>query len=134
MTHKRIVIDTGILLSATVWHGVPAKAVEKARDEGTLIFSDATMAELTRVLAYEKFDAYMSIETRRDVIRQFARSAEFVAVLDPIRECEDPNDDIILEAAFYGNADCVIASDKKIAKMHPFRGIPIFSPAQFVEA
>jgi len=83
-------------------------------------------------LSYPKFDAYLSLETRLELARGFSSIAEFATVTEPIRECEDPNDDIILEAAFYGLADFVIASDKKIAKMHPFRRIPILSPTQYV--
>ena len=128
---RRIVIDTGILISASIWGGVPRQALNKAIDSCVLIFTQGTLLELTRVLSYNKFDAYLSLETRLELVRGFSSVAQLATVGVPIRECEDPNDDIILEAAFYGQADCVIASDKKIAKMHPFRGIPIFSPTQY---
>jgi putative PIN family toxin of toxin-antitoxin system len=134
MPRKRIVIDTGILISASIWGGVPREALRKAKEDCVLIFTQDTLLELTRVLSYSKFDAYLSLETRLELARGFSSIAEFAVVTEPIRECEDPNDDIILEAAFYGLADFVIASDKKIAKMHPFRRIPILSPAQYVGA
>jgi uncharacterized protein len=131
MPRKRIVVDTGVIISASLWGGEPAKALDKAIDEGTLLFTNDTMRELIRVLAYEKFDAVLSNESRRAIAYDLASRADFVTVLEAIQECEDPNDNIILEAAFYGKADFVIASDKKINKMHPFRQIPIYSPAQY---
>jgi uncharacterized protein len=132
MPPRRIVIDTGVLISASIWGGVPREVLRIAKESCVLIFTQDTLLELTRVLSYTKFDGYLNLETRLELARGFSSMAEFATVMSPIRECEDPNDDIILEAAFYGRADCVIASDKKIAKMHPFRGISILSPLQYV--
>lgn len=129
---QRFVIDTGIFVSAAFWGGLPEKAIEKATLDGVLIFSESTSLELISVFNYEKFDALASREVRAAFLLKFADVSEMVIVQAPIKECEDPNDDKILEAAFYGKADLVIASDKKIKKLHPFRQIPVLSPAQFL--
>ena len=133
MASRRFVIDTGILISAALAEqGTPNQAVCAAIDSGTLIFSADTLAELVRVFNYEKFDRFVSRERRAQMLLAFGTVSDIVVVSEMVRECEDPNDDMILEAALAGHADCIIASDKKLSKMHPFRGIPIVSPADFL--
>jgi putative PIN family toxin of toxin-antitoxin system len=128
MPPRRIVIDTGVLISASIWGGVPREVLRKAKESCVLIFTQDTLLELTRVLSYTKFDAYLSLETRLELARGFSSMAEFATVMSPIRECEDPNDDIILEAAFYGRADCVIASDKKLPKCIHLEAFQFLAP------
>jgi predicted nucleic acid-binding protein len=35
--------------------------------------------------------------------------------------------------AVSGQASCVIAGDEDLLTLHPFRGIPILNPAQFLD-
>jgi predicted nucleic acid-binding protein len=46
--------------------------------------------------------------------------------------CRDPTDDKFLELAVSGNADLILSGDKDLLTLHPFRGIPIVTPAAFV--
>ena len=59
--------------------------------------------------------------------------AESVAIIERIAECRDPKDDKFLELAVYGSASCLITGDEDLLVLHPFRGIPILSAAQFLE-
>jgi len=38
------------------------------------------------------------------------------------------------ELAISGQASCLITSDQDLLVLHPFRGIPIMTPAQFLAA
>ena len=50
-----------------------------------------------------------------------------------VRECRDPEDDKYLALAFDGQADVIVSSDvRHLLSMHPWRGIPILSPANFL--
>ena len=44
--------------------------------------------------------------------------------------CRDPGDDMLLETALLGRADCVITGDQDLLVMSPFQGIPILTPAE----
>jgi len=49
-----------------------------------------------------------------------------------IKACSDPKDNIFLELAVYGGATCIISGDEHLLKLHPFQGIPIMKPDDFL--
>jgi len=61
----------------------------------------------------------------------FAVSAEDKAKVVP--HCRDTSDDIILALAVSANADVIVSSDNDLLTLHPWRGISILTPAQFLD-
>lgn len=57
---------------------------------------------------------------------------EIVAVEQPVRACRDPKDDKFLEAAVNGRADVLVTGDRDLLDLHPFRGIAILTPADYL--
>ena len=51
-----------------------------------------------------------------------------------IMACRDPKDDIVLEVAVTGRADFIVTGDNDLLVLHPFEGIPIIGPAEFLKA
>ncbi|WP_459868116.1 putative toxin-antitoxin system toxin component, PIN family [Endothiovibrio diazotrophicus] len=47
-------------------------------------------------------------------------------------ECRDPKDNKFLELAVAGGASALITGDQDLLALHPFRGIPILAPADFL--
>jgi uncharacterized protein len=43
--------------------------------------------------------------------------------------CRDPNDDMVLALALAAQVDLIVSGDNDLLVLHPFEGIPIFSPA-----
>jgi uncharacterized protein len=128
----RFVVDTNVFVSAIVLPlSVPRKAVDKALDKGVLLFSEATMTELGEVLFRSKFDPYCGIEDRMAFLGQLRSTAEFVPVIQVVRECHDPKDDKFLEVALNGRADLILTGDADLLAMNPWRGIAILSPADY---
>lgn len=126
---RRIVVDTNALVSRLLLpDSIAGRAVRRIVDEARLLISDPLMEELARVLARRKFDRYVTLEERQDFIRLLARIAEPVPILRRIRACRDPNDDMILELATNGRADLVVTGDADLLVLHPFEGIPIRPP------
>jgi uncharacterized protein len=132
-TRQRIVVDTNVLISRLLASdSVPGQAVRTARREGRLLVSEATMNELAGVLSRAKLDRYISLEDRKQFLRQLARIAEFVPVIQVVRECRDPGDDKFLEVALNGKADLILTGDGDLLAMHPWRGIAILSPRDYL--
>src|SRR5262249_7819656 len=130
---QRIVVDTNVLVSRLlVADSTPAQAVRVARRNGLLLVSDATMYELAEVLNREKLDRYVTLKDRRRFLRELARIAEFVPIIQVIRECRDPEDDKFLEVAVNGRADTIITGDEDLLALHPWRGISIVTPAVYL--
>ncbi len=59
--------------------------------------------------------------------------AERIECLTPVFECSDPKDDKYLSLAVSGKADVIVSGDvRHLLSMHPWRGISILSPADFL--
>ena len=46
--------------------------------------------------------------------------------------CRDPKDDKFLDVAVAGHADALVSGDEDLLVLHPFQGIPIVQPAEFL--
>lgn len=132
-TEQRIIADTNVVVSRLLLPAsVPGKAVRKAVSEASLLVSEATLEELAEVLSREKFDAYVSIKERQEFLLLLVRIAEIVPIMHSIRACRDPRDDKFLELAVSGEADIIITGDTDLLGLHPFRGISILTPADYL--
>lgn len=130
---RRLVVDTNVFASAIIFpRSAPRQLVDDALDHGVVLFSDVTMSELTEVLSRSKFDRYASVQERRLFLGQLERAAEFVSNIRLVRECRDPKDDKFLEVALNGRADAIITGDADLLALHPWRGIAILPPAEYL--
>ena len=130
----RIVVDTNVFVSAVLLPlSVPRLAVHKALDQGVLLFSDATMTELEEVLTRSKFDQYSGIAERMLFLGQLRSTAEFVSIVQIVRECRDPKDNKFLEVALNGRADLIITGDADLLALHRWREIAILTPSQYLQ-
>ena len=130
---RPIVIDIGVLISAAIRPlSVPAMALERALLHHEVCASADTLAELETVLMRSKFDRYASIAMHQAFLQGLAKHINMVEVKEPIQECADPEDDKFLALAWAVKAELIVASDPHLTSMHPWRTIPILSPAAFL--
>ncbi len=126
-------MDTNVFVSAIILpRSSPRQVVDRALDQGLLLLSDATVGELREVLSRSKLDRYVSREERALVLAQIGRTAEFVPIIQLVRQCRDPKDEKFLDIALNGRADLIITGDADLLALHPWRGIEILSPKQFL--
>lgn len=131
----RFVVDTNTLISRLlIRESIPSLAVTKAIRLGDLLFSSASLAELNDVISRPKFDRYLEPGDREAFFRMLSRIAVRIEISHPVRVCRDPKDDKFLEVALNGRADAIISGDSDLLTLNPFRGIPILSPRQFLNA
>lgn len=130
---RRIVIDTGVLVSAAIRpQSIPALALEKAFLHFDVCASEETLAELTTVLLRRKFDRYAPKALRQVFVDGFRQRAAMFMVADEVVDCPDPEDNKFLALAQRAEAELIVASDPHLTNMHPWRGIPIMPPAAFL--
>ena len=133
MKIERVVIDTNVLISAALLDdSVPARARNHAIRYGQLIATEQTFAELTGRLLAPKFDRYVSRATRETLLKRLQPIIEIVPVIQVVRACRDPRDDMFLEAAVNGRADAVVTGDRDLLALHPFAGIAIVTPSNYL--
>ena len=130
----RIVLDTNALVSRLlVPDSIPAQAVRKAVEEGKILMSESTLYELAEVLGRDKFDAYVSIQDREEFLRILGRIVEMIPIFHAVHDCRDVRDNHILEVAMNGQAQVIVTGDDDLLALHPFRGISIMRPADYLK-
>lgn len=130
----RIVVDTNVFVSALMLpNSIPRQAIDQALDNGVLLFSEATMDELAEVLWRPKFNSYISAEDRAILLAHLSSTAEFIPIVQLVRECRDLNDDKFLEVALNGKADLILSGDADLLALHPWRGIAIVTPLDYLK-
>ena len=134
MKADRIVLDTNVLISAALTRtGPPRRVVDLVRaDNGVLLLSDETFAELCHRILGSKCDRYVGRESQATFVALLAAVAEWVPIAGARLGCRDPTDDKILETALMGRADHLVTGDGDLRVMSPFHGIPIVTPARFL--
>jgi putative PIN family toxin of toxin-antitoxin system len=130
-----VVFDASTLVSAALKaDSFPEQALLRAIDDpNRLILSQEVEAEYREVLFRAKFDRFVSAERRQRVLDIVVFAAERIAPSETVRECHDPKDDKYLALAAAGRADVIVSSDvRHLLSMHPWRGIAILSPIDFL--
>jgi uncharacterized protein len=129
----RWVVDTNVLVSRLLApRGVAAQALDKALKTCVLLVSDATLDELSEVLARQRFEPYLSAQDRQRFFSLLAGVSSKLEINQRIQACRDPKDDKFLDVALSGQAKALITGDQDLLALHPFHGIPIWSPSQFL--
>lgn len=131
---RRWVLDTNVLVSAALAkHSISRRTLEAARATGLLLQSADTLNELITVLTRPKFDRYVTETGRQEFLALISELSFFVATKSHITICRDPKDNKFLELALDGYGDAIISGDQDLLTLSPFEGIPILTPAQFLD-
>jgi putative PIN family toxin of toxin-antitoxin system len=133
MHDRRWIVDTNVLVSRLLMPGgTAARAVDRALANGVLLVSDETLTELAEVLARPRFDRYASRDDRQHFVRLLGGVSRLVPIVHRVSACRDPRDDKVLHVALNGEAHALISGDGDLLALHPFHGIPVLSPAEFL--
>lgn len=130
-----VVIDASTFVSAALKaDSLPERVLLRAISApNRLILSQEVEDEYREVIFRPKFDRFVVVERRRRILDIAIFAAERVAPRQVVRECRDPKDDKYLALALAGAADVIVSSDvRHLLSMHPWRGIPILSPRDFL--
>jgi uncharacterized protein len=129
----RAVFDTNVVASASFWRGAPFDCLAAwASGRCTAFVSPMLLAEYQETIE----------ELRREYPERpfvpwadaLAESAELVFPAERATGATpDPDDEMVLECALAGEAECIVSGDKRhLLPLGQFRGIYIVSPAEFL--
>jgi uncharacterized protein len=130
-----VVLDASTFVSAALKaDSIPERALLRAMaGPNRLLLSQAVEDEFREVIFRPKFDRYVSVARRQRIYDIVVVAAERVQPTIDVRECRDPKDDKYLALAAAGRADVIVSSDvRHLLSMHPWRGIPILSPTDYL--
>ncbi len=132
--NPRFVFDTSAIISAALLkRSVSRQAFDKALSEGELLLSAETIDELNQVLGRADFARYVTEDERMEFLAVLLREATLVEITTHVGECRDPRDNKFLELAVSGEAVCIVSGDQDLLVLHPFRGISIVTPHDFLD-
>jgi putative PIN family toxin of toxin-antitoxin system len=132
---SRIVVDTNVFVSRVLsWDSIPSQALGIVENHHILLTSYAIMEELAEVLLRPKFAAYITDDQSAGFLARLNNISEFVSIIHHITACRDPKDDKFLDVAVGGDAHCIITGDADLLALHPFRGIVVLTPADFIRS
>lgn len=129
-----VIFDCNVLLSAFISRGSAArKCWEKSQKRDDIIASQKTFDEFNSVFLRPKFDRYLTLESRLEVILEVQVLVKLIHVTHSVSICRDPKDNMYLELALSGKADCIISNDEDLLVLNPFETVPIITPEEFLE-
>lgn len=135
MSNLRFVLDTNMMISAMLLPSSTVRlAFDRATSQGTILLSDEISSELDRIIHKSKFDKYILESERVEFLSSLIQNSSLIEVSANISACRDPEDDKFLELAVSGAATAIVSGDQDLVVLNPFRGIPILTPRQFLEA
>ena len=131
---RRVVLDTSTLIGAMLrTRSLPSAVLAWVLDNCVLYASDATLKELAQVVQRDGFNRYLPLPERTRFFQQYAMRATVVDPLLAVADCRDPKGNKFLELALHVRADALVSSDEDLRSQHPWRGIAVLNPAEFVE-
>lgn len=132
----RAVVDTNVLVRALIMpHGTVGPVLLRLRQgDYTLLYAQSLLEELVDVLNRPRIRHKYKLteEDIQTVVRLILLRGEAVTLERRITACRDPKDDKFLEVAVAGKADVIVSGDEDLLVLHPFTGIPILPPGDFL--
>ncbi len=130
-------IDTGVLVSAFVFGGIPERAVKKAFVQTDLFVSPDLLKEYRAVPLALEDQGKLTHDQLKALISGLAAFATRAILVHPRRElsvCRDSADNMLLECCLEARAGFLVTGDKDLLELSdlPFR-LAIMAPRQFIE-
>lgn len=134
---NRFVIDTNVWISAALsGSGAPALAVQRILARGLPVFSPATFAELESRLWKPKFDRYLSMEIRRQILHDANAAAHWVTIAPELAAqtwSRDADDDKFIHTALAASAPWLLTGDQDLLSVTAPSTVCILTPAQALD-
>ena len=117
---SRVVLDTGVLVSAFAFGGVPAKAVRKACLEADLFVSPDLLKEYREVPGELAASGKITPAQYKALIAGIASVVASACVVRPrkrLKICRDPSDDMVVNCCLAAGADTLVSGDRDLLEI-----------------
>jgi putative PIN family toxin of toxin-antitoxin system len=129
----RLILDTNVIFSGVLFKGEAIRSLLiYVLNEYQLVFSQTTWDELASVFQRDAFKKMMPLGARLRVLAELASKVEVVESTSIVTDCRDPKDNKFLSLAIDANAIAIVTGDDDLKVLHPYKGIAIQSPADFM--
>ena len=124
----KVVLDTNVLVSALIKAGKPRDLFIKLAKNKQLILSRTILEEFLEVIEDPKVAKYTSEQDVTIFLNTLGNTARIVHVKSRFKAVkEDPDDDIVVRAAYDGKANYIVSGDRHLLALKEFKGIRILT-------
>ena len=128
------VLDANVIVSAVLLpRSLPRQAFDRACAQGRILVSESVINELDDVLRRPRLNRYIHENERIQFLMTLLREARLVQVTETVSDCRDPKDNKYLDLALQGGAAYIITGDRDLLDLHPWRGLSVLTPRQFLD-
>lgn len=128
-----IVFDVSTLVGAAIRRdGVPELALRRALREDRVALSEAVVAELLDVFGRPRLARFLDSGLRDEVLSRLYAFGVFFAPAEAVADCRDAKDNKYLELALASGAGTIVSSDADLLVLHPWRGVRVLRPADYL--
>ena len=130
-------MDTGVLVSAFAFGGIPERAVKKAFAEAELFVSPDLLKEYRDVPLALEGEGKLTHDQLKALISGLAAFVTRAILINPQRKlsiCRDTEDNMLLECCLEARARFLVSGDKDLLDLRdlPFN-LKVLTPRQFLE-
>ena len=133
----RVVLDTGILVSALITTDTPPALIYQAwrKKRFELITSEWQLDEIRRVTRYSKLRRFLKPAEAGHLVNSLRHQAVVLKTLPTVNLSPDPDDNPILAMAEASRAQYLVTGDKKdLLALRTIDGTRIVTARQFAKA
>ena len=128
-----IVFDASAVVSAALREtSVPGRALLHAEATDIFALSNAVDAEIEEVLNRPRFVTAIPAARRTQILTALREDAVWFDPSERVTDCRDAKDNKYLELALAAGADAIISGDADLLVLHPWRGVRILRPADYL--
>jgi uncharacterized protein len=133
---SRVVFDTNTFISALILpRSITKQALDLAIEHFELVTSEATWIEFETRIAKGSLERYFDTpQIRESLVAAVNAAITHVSVHSVVSDCRDADDNKFLALALDSNAKLIVTGDKDLLTLHPWRGVDIVSPGDFVRS
>lgn len=130
---KRVVLDTSVIVSALLKpDGKSRRVFKTVLENHKPLLSIDQLAELETVLQKSKFEKFITLQDRFEILALLLDKGELVNVISKTSICRDESDNKFLNLALDGKADVIITRDPDLLILADEFSIQIVNPEQFL--
>ena len=132
----RVVLDTNVLVSATIRPAGPAGRVVAALAMGAFenVLSPQILEEMRETLFSDELRPYQRLSPPEieELLEILERVSLLVQGTTLVAVCRDPDDDKFFAAGVEGAAEYIVSGDADVRAVGKYRGITVLSPREFL--
>ena len=129
-----IVFDASSLVGAAIGaDSVPRRALHVARRRDLFALSTVVLDEIVEVLHRPRLARFIVPALRDELLDLLVPGAAWFEPSERVLDCRDAKDNKYLELALAAAASTIVSSDADLLALHPWRGVRITRPAQYLD-